>query len=104
MDAKTADIGPVERRLRNLGVEDARHLWRASTIDRAADQVVREATADDRRLGSANSAGASLAEVHRCLVFAWRAIHERGSRNPRPSLDRANHQDDLAAAFTEAGS
>jgi hypothetical protein len=45
-----------------------------------------------------------LAEGHRCLAFVWRAMHERGSSNRKPSLDRANHQDDLAAAFTETGS
>jgi hypothetical protein len=54
-DAKAPDAGPVESRLRSLGIDDVRHLWRASTIDRAADQVVREATAYNVRGGSASA-------------------------------------------------
>jgi hypothetical protein len=39
-------IGPVESRLHSLGIENARYLWQANAIDHAADQVIRDATAD----------------------------------------------------------
>jgi len=51
-EEKASGIGPVESRLRSLGIDNARHLWRASAIDRAADQVIREATAANARGGS----------------------------------------------------
>ena len=58
-DEKASGIGPIESRLRSLGIENARHLWRASAIDRAGDQVIREATADPSRQGQAHRAHAS---------------------------------------------
>ena len=51
-EEKASGIGPVESRLRSLGIENARQLWRANAIDRAADQVIREATAANARGGS----------------------------------------------------
>jgi hypothetical protein len=56
---KAPGVGPVESRLRSLGIDNVRYLWRASTIDRAADQVIREATADPVRQGQAHRAHAS---------------------------------------------
>jgi hypothetical protein len=40
--------GPVEARLRDMGVTDVRLLWRATSIDEAAQQVIREAEAEQR--------------------------------------------------------
>jgi len=58
-EEKASGIGPIESRLRSLGIENARHLWRASAIDRAAEQVIREATADPPCQGQAHRAHAS---------------------------------------------
>lgn len=58
-EATASGVGPVGSRLRSLGIENARYLWRASAIDRAADQVIREATADPSRQGQPHWAHAS---------------------------------------------
>jgi len=54
-DEQASGIGPVESRLRSLGIENQRHLWQAKAIDRNAEQLVREASADHVRLGPAGS-------------------------------------------------
>lgn len=54
-----ADVGPVESRLRHMGVTNTRELWRAAAIDRATDQVLRDATAGNADRGSVRS-GESL--------------------------------------------
>ncbi len=46
--------GPVESRLRNLGVTNTRALWRAAAVDRAGEQVVRDATVGLTRTASAD--------------------------------------------------
>lgn len=46
-------LGPVETRLRNLGVSNPRMLWRASGVDLLARQVVAEAAGSCERSGVA---------------------------------------------------
>ena len=57
--------GPVETRLREIGVTDVRLLWRATSIDEAAQQVIREAQAEPqtrqpRPLSAPPSAGRAV--------------------------------------------
>lgn len=59
-EGRAAAIGPVESRLRSLGIENQRHLWQANAIDRTAEQLVREASAHHVRLGPVSSARASF--------------------------------------------
>lgn len=82
-EEKASGIGPVESRLRSLGVDNARHLWRASTIDRAADQVIREATADPARQGQAHSAHASGRRDQVAMGPAAREV-QAGFEQPEP--------------------
>jgi hypothetical protein len=86
--ARTAEevsgIGPVESRLRGLGIEDVRHLWRATAIDRAAEQVVREATADHESRAPANSPRVSS---DRQAALASATVAAREARPPLPDLE-----------------
>jgi hypothetical protein len=59
-EERASGIGPVESRLRSLGIENQRHLWQANTIDRTAEQLVREASAEHMHLGPPSSARASF--------------------------------------------
>jgi hypothetical protein len=49
--------GPVETKVRELGVESPRLLWRASGVDRLADQVITEAAEAGDRPGGRGPAG-----------------------------------------------
>lgn len=59
-EEKASGTGPVESQLRSLGIVNQRHLWQANAIDRTAEQLVREASADHVRLCPVSSARASF--------------------------------------------
>lgn len=67
--------GPVESKLRSMGITNARSLWRASAVDQSAQQVVRDAMAglaDRREADPPPSRGAPLeADSSAGLADRW---------------------------------
>jgi hypothetical protein len=60
--AHEASAGPLEGRLRSLGVTNSRALWRATAVDRAAAQVLRDASEARSGSGRAGRVRASVRE------------------------------------------
>jgi len=83
-EEEASNIGPVESQLRGLGIEDVRHLWRATAIDRAAEQVVRQATADHASRVPANSPRVSSDKQ---AALAPATVAAREARAPVPDLE-----------------
>ena len=80
-DMRETSPGPLERRLRSLGVTNPRMLWRGRAIDQAGQQVVRDATADlaERRSTRADRVWRSRAQAPK--ISASREESPRLRRN-----------------------
>jgi hypothetical protein len=72
-DREDQPLGPVEARLRDLGHTDPRHLWRATAIDHAAQQVIDDAAAGREQRQRNQRLRRALATAQRGGVSSARA-------------------------------